>query len=1455
MKNKLALILVFCLVSILSMCLVACNSTGENQNEELGLLIPEYIKPTINATYGQTLADLALPQGFTWDEAATTSVGNAGPNTFHVTYTPEDTTKFQVVKGIAVTVQVAKVSFDMSGITFGNAQFTYDGQPHSLAIAGTLPEGVVVYYENNEQTDVGTYEVRAVFSVDGNHNPVEPMPATLTIVKSDIQGLSLADAQFTYDGTAKSLAISGTVPAGVQVTYENNYNINAGTYNVTAHFAGGANYNNLPDLHATMVIGKATVTGLTFADATYTYDGTEKKIEVQGNIPTGVDVVYTNNVKTNVGSYLAVATFEVNDNFNEIPSMTAYFNINKADPVFETPCIYDQTTGSYLSDVWFFNPTTNQRDTNAAFEDQYYLEYIGYSAFDAYYDMGDNYNNVNFTPIFKVYKNGPTLEVDGVRAIFYDADKDLTIRLVTMNNGYQVTTSQIEVTFGAYYQTVFAYVYKGRDFSGVEDSILNSNAESVKIDEIYRLEYVGSGHKFLLNKHLQNFSSGNVYFEESIDYVLDLNETTHVFSIAEPEDYGTLTYIFTYSEIDAYFTIAFYDTNRAYTFNGVYTESTLPQIGVSIGTWISEEENNVTYISINGLEFIQGSGKNLKLYAGENVYRFGYLYVNEEYNESEYYICAYNIDREDSNVSYVYVLNEEVDYKTVDLSNYTPIIESKSSWTLEEVNNVKYVDEYIVDANNELTIDWAGKDYYYQFMNSEGNWRTLILRNSDHKLFYRDWYTEWEDVNSLTDSRGTWEYDADTNTISVEYTNWGETINATFNLSTRNNGSMKRIINGEIVGLQKGIFGGDATMAFVKDGNNRTILGYYSTSFEDILDGKVEPEFDSYEDNIKWKQNGDYISLVYNGVEFAIYTVRQDKSMIEYRGIQKYAIEYQQDPTTTVNITFNEVLGENRAYYSINGINYPYFGEWTINEVGNFLMFLGFEGEYYPQDSFYMNEDDGEIVLTRIDDSYGILWDYDYVYKYDSNCEGNIATYVLALYRYQGNRVAYAIYYDHKVEEKDIPTLKEFNAILQMTDAQLEALGVEVVSTSDVQWNSYGVEFVRLTIDGNNYNLYSKLSRLQVLPYVVSVEYCFQYDEESDKYTELYYIDGDPNRGNIAFAEDVLLTADEFMHYLSMYVEEANVWRTVVKDNKTYMISSVDNYDTMTGLVGENGIELVIGDIVYTLVKDGMIYIFANQLDLTHTVFSLGAYTTAEEMQGIIDAAIANRTVSPAGIWGQTDDYVQYKTLMSIWTHTSESFIYKVIDNALTDKDPSDIFRGVVVDAIYDEFTYFVVDNFGIMEIHLYDGEFTKAQVIEKWNNGDDEITYEDLNNSGDYEYMPYIIDNSLYFIYGKVYEIKDGALSLAQGTIYAWLDEYGDTYIFVQYGNKGLVIWQDMDGSDEAVAAITRFDGYENDLTWYVEDDYIVIPSGGGVRNYFAFVDATTSKEVIMDHSTGMIP
>ena len=59
---------------------------------------PAYTVPTdLTATYGNTLADVALPDGWTWDDAVTTSVGNVGENTFSATFTPSDTDNYNTV--------------------------------------------------------------------------------------------------------------------------------------------------------------------------------------------------------------------------------------------------------------------------------------------------------------------------------------------------------------------------------------------------------------------------------------------------------------------------------------------------------------------------------------------------------------------------------------------------------------------------------------------------------------------------------------------------------------------------------------------------------------------------------------------------------------------------------------------------------------------------------------------------------------------------------------------------------------------------------------------------------------------------------------------------------------------------------------------------------------------------------------------------------------------------------------------------------------------------------------------------------------------------------------------------------------------------------------------------------------------------------------------------------------
>ncbi len=89
-----------------------------------------------------------------------------------------------------------KRCYDMSGVTFEDKTFIYDGESHSLEISGTLPNGVDVAYENNGKTESGVYTVIAKFSGDSEkYAAIADMTATLTIKETTIQPVVDGGAQ------------------------------------------------------------------------------------------------------------------------------------------------------------------------------------------------------------------------------------------------------------------------------------------------------------------------------------------------------------------------------------------------------------------------------------------------------------------------------------------------------------------------------------------------------------------------------------------------------------------------------------------------------------------------------------------------------------------------------------------------------------------------------------------------------------------------------------------------------------------------------------------------------------------------------------------------------------------------------------------------------------------------------------------------------------------------------------------------------------------------------------------------------------------------------------------------------------------------------------------------------------------------------------------------------------
>ena len=67
-------------------------------------------------------------------------------------------------------------------------------------------------------------------------------------------------------------------------------------------------------------------TNVSFSNATYTYDGTEKNISVKGTLPTGANVEYTNEKATNAGTYNATAKITC-EGYNDL-TLNATLKIN-----------------------------------------------------------------------------------------------------------------------------------------------------------------------------------------------------------------------------------------------------------------------------------------------------------------------------------------------------------------------------------------------------------------------------------------------------------------------------------------------------------------------------------------------------------------------------------------------------------------------------------------------------------------------------------------------------------------------------------------------------------------------------------------------------------------------------------------------------------------------------------------------------------------------------------------------------------------------------------------------------------------------------------------------------------------------------------------------------------------------------------------------------------------------
>ena len=188
--------------------------------------------------------------------------------TYWVVVNDGSSTKTSNPVNVTITKATGTASVSMDGWAYGETAKTpvptsaTNGTDH-VTYQYKVKDADDSTYSDAVLTAAGSYTVKATFPETENYNAVTAT-ADFTITKAtyNMTGVKFEDASYTYDGSEKTLTISGTLPAGVAVAYENNKLTNAGSVTAKAKFtiADSNNYCAIKDMTATLTITKAKPT-------------------------------------------------------------------------------------------------------------------------------------------------------------------------------------------------------------------------------------------------------------------------------------------------------------------------------------------------------------------------------------------------------------------------------------------------------------------------------------------------------------------------------------------------------------------------------------------------------------------------------------------------------------------------------------------------------------------------------------------------------------------------------------------------------------------------------------------------------------------------------------------------------------------------------------------------------------------------------------------------------------------------------------------------------------------------------------------------------------------------------------------------------------------------------------------------------------------------------------------
>ena len=277
-------------------------------------------QPTVTVKDGETV--LTANTDYT---VAYTNNQNAGTATVTVTgkgnYTDAKTANFTIAKA------------QLTDVTLAETELTYNEAEQTVSVSSVKAGEVDVTADSyevsgNKQTAAGTYTVTVSAKAESNFAGSATSQFTIKKANATLTAPTAKD-QLVYTAAAQTLVNAGSAQGGQLLysldgtTYSETVpsGTAAGSYTVYYKVAGDANHNDVDAATLTASIGKATLTTVTLASTTLTYNGSAQSVEVTA-VKAGTleleatDYTVSGQTQTNVGNYEVTVSANAESNYS-----------------------------------------------------------------------------------------------------------------------------------------------------------------------------------------------------------------------------------------------------------------------------------------------------------------------------------------------------------------------------------------------------------------------------------------------------------------------------------------------------------------------------------------------------------------------------------------------------------------------------------------------------------------------------------------------------------------------------------------------------------------------------------------------------------------------------------------------------------------------------------------------------------------------------------------------------------------------------------------------------------------------------------------------------------------------------------------------------------------------------------------------------------------------------------